>query len=78
MSLPRPSTAQEREEAVAILRANRAAGRPLFAGLPKSARSESTLREWLARADAAERMKGIEKVVQETKTWPKPFWDQGS
>lgn len=77
MSAVRPSTKEEREQAVVILRANRAAGRPLFAGLPKSVRSESTLREWLARADAVDRMRGVEKVVQETKTWPKPFWDQG-
>ena len=76
MSLPRPSTPQEREEAVAILRANRAAGRPLFAGLPKSSRSEGTLREWLARADAADRMKGIEEETAAKRPWPKPFWDR--
>jgi hypothetical protein len=77
MSAVRPSTKEEREQAVAILRANRAAGRPLFAGLPKSARSESTLREWLARADAVDRMRGIVEEVATKRPWPKPFWDQG-
>lgn len=75
MSLPRPSTVYEREEVVAALRANRAAGRPIFAGTGKFDRSEGTMLEWLRRADAVDRMKGIEGEVAAKTAWPKPFWE---
>lgn len=79
MPAVRPSTVEEREAAVAHLRANREAGRPLFAGTEKLGRAEGTLMEWLRKADlndllAKREAKGeADKPV--TKVWPKPFWE---
>lgn len=75
MSAVRPSTVEERERAVAHLRANRAAGRPLFAGSAKLGRAEGTLQEWLRKADLSDLLAKREAAKPEAKSWPKPFWE---
>jgi hypothetical protein len=61
---------------VAILRANRAAGRPLFAGTGSIDRNESTLLTWLKKADLQdpEPAPAPEKNGKPC-SWPKPFWE---
>ena len=76
MGASRPSTPAERERAVSILRANRAAGRPLFVGTGSIDRNESTLLNWLRKADLADpEPPPVKGEKTKTSSWPKPFWE---
>lgn len=75
MPAVRPSTVEERERAVAHLRANRAAGRPLFTATDKLNRAEGTLMAWLRKADLEDLLAEKEAAKPEKKAWPKPFWE---
>jgi hypothetical protein len=74
MSHKRPSTVQERESAIAIMRENRAAGRPLYRGTAHLKRKQTTLKEWFEAAEAALPRIRPPKPEPQT-TWPKPFWE---
>ena len=76
MGASRPSTPAERGRAVAILRANRAAGRPLFAGTGSIDRNESTLLAWLRKADLEDpELPPAKTDKTKASSWPKPFWE---